>query len=36
VAAWGDKKECVLIDCVHAFEDDSNRACQENTKLAEL
>ncbi|KAL5676355.1 hypothetical protein ACJX0J_012486, partial [Zea mays] len=33
VAAWGDKKECVLIDCVHAFEDDSNRACQENTKL---
>jgi hypothetical protein len=24
VAVWGDKKERVLIDCVHASEDDSN------------
>ncbi|KAL5651213.1 hypothetical protein ACJX0J_036671, partial [Zea mays] len=36
VAAWGDKKERVLIDCVHASEDNSNRARQENTKLVEL
>lgn len=36
MAAWGDKKERVLIDCVHASEDDSNWARQENTKLVEL
>ena len=36
MAAWGDKKERVLIDCVHASEDNSNRARQENTKLVEL